>query len=130
MMVPGEYLQPEELRERLRTPDALLEHVLTRLDELEQTVTTQAVERRLSICPDADDPGRYQCGPMANGEGHAMYDTCVRRSLYDDEIAETLQELHHEVAAQRIYVSEHYVEIHRAAMRVLPRDECWLLIPP
>lgn len=42
---------------------------------------------------------------------------------------DTLQRLHYEVEAQRFFYTEHHVAMHRAAMRVLPREECWLLSP-
>jgi hypothetical protein len=65
---------------------------------------------------------------MADGEGHAMFDTCVRRGLTDEEIAETRVRLHEEIEAQRVLISQEYYAIHHAVTAALGEEACWLLV--
>lgn len=128
VLAPGEYLAPEELRERLRTPESLLEATLTQLDTLEADVTGLLDRKQLTVCPDPDDPGRFACGPMGDGEGHAMYDTCVRRGLTDEETVQTRVRLRAELEAQRALLKREVEPIHAAVVAALAGDGCWLTI--
>lgn len=130
VMNPGEYLPPEELHDRFRTPEDLLDASLEQLDSLEMHVIGLLDRRQLTLCPEPDAPGRYQHGPMAGGEGRAVYDTCRRRGLTEAEIVETRARLHAEIEVQRVLVSQEYRAIHSAVTAAMPDDACWLMIEP
>jgi len=130
VIAPGEYLPPSELRARFATPETLREAVLAQLDNLQTDVTGLLDREQLSLCPESDSLDRYQCGPMGDGQGHAMYDTCVRRGLTDEEKAETRARLRTEIEASRALISSEFGAIHRAVTAALPVDDCWLLVGP
>ena len=124
---PGEYLQPDDLRARFRSPAALRQAVGEQLDTLEQSVTGLLDRGQLGVCPEPDAADRYRCGEMADGEGHAMYDTCVHRSLTGAETAEARARLAAEVAARRELMEREGESIQAAVSRALANDACWLL---
>jgi hypothetical protein len=126
VVAPGEYLAPEALRDRLRSPEALRAALVEQVDLHVQRVERLLDERQLSLCPEPDAADRFQCGPMGDGEGHAMYDTCVRRTLTEDETAEARARLHREADARRALVSAEHRSIQSAVTEALAHDACWL----
>lgn len=128
VVAPGEYLPPEELRARFGSPAALRDASLAQIDTLEEQVSGLLDRHQLSLCSEPDASSRYQCGPMGDGEGHAMYDTCVHRSLTDEETAAARARLQSEMAAHRELITREFRSIHRAVTGALVSASCWLLV--
>lgn len=127
ILAPGEYLAPEDLRARFSSPETLRDALLDQQDVLHEQVTGLLDRGQMSLCPEPDAADRFQCGPMGDGEGHAMYDTCVRRGLTAQETADARARLDAEVEARRSLILRDYEAIHAAVTRALADDSCWLL---
>lgn len=119
-----------EMGYSLVSAQSLRDRAFTRLDAVLASVEQAVQSHTLSICPDRNDPQRFQCGPMANGEGHVMRDTCTRRRLTVAEETDLLEAARRDHGARRRLVARHHVELHAALMEALPLQRCWLPISP
>ena len=127
ILAPDEYLPPARLRALFDSPEGLRDALVEQQDALRAQVGGLLDRGQLSLCPEPDAPDRYVCGPLGDGEGHAMYDTCVRRRLTDQETADARARLDAEVEARKALVHREHRAIHAAVVQALQADACWLL---
>jgi hypothetical protein len=69
------------------------------------------------ICPTPHDPRRFEERETEVGIG--IFDTCVHRSLTDDEERAFLDDMHREMARRRRLVRRHHRAWHRAVAQLL-----------
>ena len=103
-----------ELLVYLESPASLRDRVLERSRALRAHV--RAHVGSLSVCDDPHAPDRFVCTPLP--EGHAMMDTCMRRTLTEEERAAYLAETDALLDPRDAIVRAHATELHEALRAV------------